>query len=103
MAFNPLTKKKILHDSKTGALYPCVMCGTTFPSPEAAHIIDKKEWRSKKQADRQVNGMPLCPNCHKVFEEVMRPYLYLSLEEFGATGLPECWKKSNKVAELPRS
>jgi hypothetical protein len=100
MAFNQLTKKKILRDRKTDARFPCVMCGTTFPLPDAAHIIDEKEWKSKKGVDRQLNGIPLCPNCHRVFEEVLRPYLYRSLKEFGATGLPACWETSNKVSKV---
>jgi hypothetical protein len=74
------------------------MCGTTFPLPNASHIVDQKEWKSRHKVDRQVNGMPLCPNCHKVFEEVLRPYLYKALAAFGSKDLPECWKKSNKIS-----
>lgn len=100
MAFNKNIKQKILTDKETKEKLPCVMCGSTFPLPEAAHIIDEKEWKEKHKVDRQVNGIPLCPNCHKVFEEVLRPYLYRSLKEFGVKGLPHCWSKSNKLSEV---
>jgi len=76
------------------------MCGGRFPLPEAAHIIDFSEWKERIGSDRQVNGIPLCPNCHKVFDEVLRPYLYNALKHFGIDGLPDCWKKSNKISEI---
>jgi predicted restriction endonuclease len=73
------------------------MCGTEYPLPDAVHIIDEKEWKERVGCDRQVNGIPLCPNCHRVFDEVLRPYLYRALEGFGAMNLPFCWKKNNKI------
>lgn len=97
MAFNPDTKSKIVRDRKTGLHLPCVMCGTTYPLPDAAHIIDEREWKNRNGTDSQRNGIPLCPNCHRVFDEVLRPYLYRALEEFGATGLPQCWQNNNKI------
>jgi HNH endonuclease len=100
MAFNSDVKRKILRDRRTSEPNPCVMCGVTYPLPEAAHIIDSKEWRGKIGCDRQTNGIPLCPNCHKVFDEVLRPYLYNALTQFGALGLPEGWRKSNKLTEV---
>jgi len=100
MAFTPDTKRKILRDRSNKKPFPCVMCGSTYPLPEAAHIIDQKEWKKKHGVDRQVNGIPLCPNCHKVFEEILRPYLYSALSEYGCTGLPDGWKKSNKVSTI---
>jgi len=51
---------------------------------------------------RQINGIPLCPNCHRVFDEVLRPYLYRALSAFGATGLPKSWTASNN-SQLPNS
>ena len=71
------------------------MCGTGYPLPDAVHIIDEKEWKAKLGSDRQSNGIPLCPNCHRVFDEVLRPYLHRALKAFG--GVPESWKKSNKI------
>lgn len=97
MAFNHGTKRGIVRDRKTGEHLPCVMCGSRYPLPEAVHIIDAKEWLKKHGHDGKVNGMPLCPNCHKVFDEILRPYLYKALESFGTKGLPLCWKKSNKI------
>ena len=97
MAFNPEVKHKIVRDRKTGRHHPCVICGTQYPLPDAVHIIDEKEWKRRNACDRQANGMPLCPNCHRVFDEVLRPYLYRALTEFGATGLPESWKQNNKL------
>jgi predicted restriction endonuclease len=70
----------------------------TYPLPDAVHIIDEKEWKAKIGCDRQVNGIPLCPNCHRVFDEVLRPFLHRALSAFGATGLPLGWQKSNKLS-----
>jgi hypothetical protein len=61
------------------------MCGVIYPLPDAVHIIDEKEWKSKHACDRRVDGMPLCPNCHRVFDDVLRPKLLHALEPFGAT------------------
>ncbi|MDX6501366.1 MAG: hypothetical protein QOG23_4626 [Blastocatellia bacterium] len=97
MPFNPDVKRKIVRDRRTGEHLPCVMCGATYPLPDAVHIIDEKEWRAKLGCDRQTNGIPLCPNCHRVFDEVLRPYLYNALSQFGASGLPECWQRNNKL------
>jgi predicted restriction endonuclease len=65
--------------------------------PDAVHIIDEKEWKQRIGSDRQINGIPLCPNCHRVFDEVLRPYLYRALSAFGIKGLPESWQKNNKL------
>jgi hypothetical protein len=98
MAFNPDVKRKIVRDMKTDEHLPCLMCGARYPLPDAAHIIDEKEWKGRDRAgcDRQVNGIPLCPNCHRVFDEVLRPKLHKALLEFGATKLPDSWKANNK-------
>jgi 5-methylcytosine-specific restriction endonuclease McrA len=100
MAFKRPVQRKILRDKNTGEPLPCVMCGRVFPLPEAAHIIDAKEWIAKVGTDNQANGIPLCPSCHKIFDEVFRPYLRRALEKFGASGLPKCWIKSNKISEV---
>ena len=97
MAFNPDVKRKIVRDRKTDEHLPCVMCGVRYPLPDAVHIIDEKEWKERAGCDRQLNGVPLCPNCHRVFDEVLRPYLYRALDAFGAKGLPQSWKGNNKV------
>jgi hypothetical protein len=98
MPFNPDVKRKIVRDSKTDEHLPCLMCGARYPLPDASHIIDEKEWklRDRSGCDRQVNGIPLCPNCHRIFDEVLRPKLYKALQDFGATGLPDSWKANNK-------
>jgi predicted restriction endonuclease len=98
LAFNPEIKAKIVRDRKTSEHLPCVMCGTRYPLPDAVHIIDEKEWTARVGSSRQSNGIPLCPNCHRVFDEVFRPYLYRALAEFGAKELPECWAKNNKIS-----
>ena len=95
MAFNPNVKAKIVKDS-TGQYLPCVMCGRTFPPPDAAHIIDKKEWVQKTGSDSQVNGLPLCKTCHTVFDDYLRSRLYEAMKRFGATGLPKSWEGSPK-------
>lgn len=96
MAFNPDVKRKIVRD-RDGNHLPCVMCGARYPLPDAVHIIDEKEWKAKLGCDRQANGIPLCPNCHRVFDEILRPYLYRALEGFGAKDLPQSWRKNNKI------
>jgi predicted restriction endonuclease len=97
-AFNPKVKEKIVRDRGTRQHLPCVICGTRYPLPDAVHMIDQKEWLRKVGVDRQTNGIPLCPNCHRVFDEVLRPYLYRALEAFGAKNLPQSWKGSNKLS-----
>ena len=97
MAFNPDVKRKIVRD-KAGKHRPCVMCGAIYPLPDAVHVIDAKEWKAVHHGcDRQVNGIPLCPNCHRIFDEVLRPYMYRALCAFGATGLPKSWAVNNKL------
>ena len=97
MAFNQSVKRKIVRDCHTDKHLPRVMCGATYPLPDAVHIIDEKEWKAKIGEDRQVNGIPLCLNCHRVFDELLKPYLFRALREFGATSLPVGWSKSNKI------
>ncbi len=96
MAFNQQIKRKIVRD-KADQYIPCVMCGARYPLPDAVHIVDEKEWKHRVGSDRQCNGIPLCPNCHRVFDEILRPYLYKALPAFGATGLPNSWKANNKM------
>jgi predicted restriction endonuclease len=99
MAFNPDVKRKIVRDKK-GEHLPCLMCGVRYPLPDAVHIVDEKEWKDRVGSDRQINGIPLCPNCHRVFDEVLRPYLYKALLTFGVTDLPESWRKNNKISSV---
>ncbi len=96
MPFNPGVKRSIVRD-KSGKHLPCVMCGKTYPLPDAVHIIDEKEWKNKLGHDSKVNGIPLCPNCHRIFDEVLRPYLHRSLNAFGVIGMPNSWKGNNKI------
>ena len=96
MPFNSRVKRLVVRDKSEKHL-PCVMCGKTYPLPDAVHIIDEKEWKSKLGQDSKINGIPLCPNCHRVFDEVLRPYLHRALDKFGVSGLPASWKKSNKI------
>ena len=98
MAFNQGVKKLIVRDKTTGKHLPCVLCGKTYPLPDAVHIIDEEEWKNKIGQDNKDNGIPLCPNCHRVFDEVFRPYLYKALSKFGCKHLPNCWKKNNKLS-----
>ncbi|MGA2220480.1 MAG: HNH endonuclease signature motif containing protein [Verrucomicrobiia bacterium] len=81
---------------KDGKYLPCVMCGRTFPPPDAAHIIEEKEWKQKKGDDAEVNGLPLCKTCHTVFDDYLRSRLYQALKDFGVEGLPRSWKMSAK-------
>ena len=102
MAFNPDVKRKIVRRkivrNKEDEHLPCVMCGVTYPLPDAVHIIDEKEWKERVQVvTDKINGIPLCPNCHRVFDEVLRPYLFRALLAFGTTGIPKSWKANNKL------
>jgi predicted restriction endonuclease len=97
MPFNQGVKKLIVRDKKTGKHLSCVMCGTTYPLPDAVHIIDQKEWKDKLKNDSKDNGIPLCPNCHRVFDEILKPYLFIALSKFGSKNLPNGWSKSNKT------
>ena len=97
MAFNPKVKKLIVRDKKTKDYLPCVMCGKTYPLPDAVHIIDEMEWKEKNNTDSKDNGIPLCPNCHRVFDEELRPCLYRALVKYGCKDLPKSWSKSNKI------
>ena len=99
MPFNQGVKKLIVIDKTTGKHRPCVMCGKTYPLPDAVHIIDQKEWKkaSEKGHDSKDNGIPLCPNCHRVFDEVLKPFLYRALTKYGCKNIPAGWSKSNKI------
>jgi hypothetical protein len=99
MPFNHGVKKSIVIDKTTGKHRPCVMCGKAYPLPDAVHIIDQKEWKkaSAKGFDSKVNGIPLCPNCHRIFEEVLKPFLHRALTKYGCQNLPRRWSKSNKI------
>jgi len=78
--------------AKKIALKPCEWCGWKGAGRDAAHIIDEvkgaNEW----------NAISFCPNCHRIFEDILRPKLYKALEKFGATQLPKSWSKSNKLS-----
>ena len=81
------------------------MCGRVYPLPDAVHIIDQKEWKnaSAKGHDSKHNGIPLCPNCHRVFDEVLKPFLYRALTMYGSQNLPVGWSKSNKLRVSERN
>jgi len=72
------------------------MCVRAFSPPDAARIIDSKEWKNAMAQDAQINGMPLCKTCHVIFDDYLRPKLYSALEGFGVKGLPASWKQSLK-------
>jgi lysyl-tRNA synthetase class I len=55
------------------------------------------EKASEKGHDSKDNGIPLCPNCHRVFDEVLKPFLYRALIKYGCQNLPKGWSKSNKI------
>jgi hypothetical protein len=97
MAFNGGVKKLIVTDPKTKQRLPCVLCGGIYPMADAVHIIDEKEWVRRIGHDSKKNGIPLCPNCHRVFDEILRPYLFRALEAFGSQDLPQSWRQNNKL------
>ena len=73
----------------------CEWCGWRAGRRHAAHIIDEV----KSAGKGQWNALSLCPNCATVFDEVIRPKLHKALTEYGAKGLPESWRKDNKISE----
>jgi hypothetical protein len=76
---------------------PCDICGTSHVSRHASHVIDEIPG-SGGAVDGDWNALSLCPNCHAVFEDKLRPKLYVALQKFGVKKLPLSWKKSNKMS-----
>jgi len=76
------------------------MCGRSYPLPDAVHIIDEKEWKQVINHDSKVNGMPLCPNCHRIFDEVLKPYIWEAFKKYGVKNMPIGWSKSNKINDV---
>lgn len=74
---------------------PCEWCGWRAGRRHAAHIIDEVKGVGKGRW----NALCLCPNCATIFDEVIRPKLFAALTAFGATNLPESWKKDNKISK----
>jgi hypothetical protein len=80
--------------AKTSSSKPCQWCGWEVGRRHAAHIIDEFKTAGKGQW----NALSLCPNCHTIFDDVIRPKLYAALKEYGVTGLPNSWKKDSKIS-----
>lgn len=78
---------------KKVAAKPCEWCGWAAGRRYAAHIIDEV----KRGGKGHCNVLSLCPDCSTVFDEVIRPKLYKALAQYGATKLPESWRKNNKT------
>jgi hypothetical protein len=76
---------------------PCEMCGASHVGRHAAHVIDEIAG-SGGAFGGDWNALSLCPSCHAVFEDTLRPKLYRALKEFGTSNLPPSWAQSNKVA-----
>lgn len=74
---------------------PCEWCGWQAGRRHAAHVIDE----IKSAGEGRWNALSLCPNCATVFDEVIRPKLYIALQKFGAKNLPPSWRKDNKISE----
>lgn len=72
----------------------CEWCGWQAGRRHAAHIIDEV----KGAGVGRWNALSLCPNCATIFDEVIRPKLYVALTKYGAVGLPPSWTKDNKIS-----
>jgi predicted restriction endonuclease len=77
---------------RTGA-HPCEWCGWQSARRDAAHIIDEGP-------ETDANALCLCPNCHRVFEEKIRPKLHVALADWMANHhrLPRSWECDNKLS-----
>jgi hypothetical protein len=80
--------------AKKIAAKPCEWCGWQAGRRHAAHIIDEVN----SPGEGHWNALSLCPNCSTVFDEVIRPRLHRALKKYGVKGLPESWRKDNKIS-----
>jgi len=80
---------------------PCDMCGRNDVDRDAAHIVDEQNGTGGS-VDGDWNALSLCPTCHRVFDDKLRPKLYRALARCGAIRLPASWEQSNKQTR-PRS
>lgn len=88
MAFKKETCRKVAKER------PCEICGWNFLGRDAAHIIDEGDY----QHEEVWNVISLCPNCHRVFDEKLRPKLFEALKRYGAERLPPSWEGNNKLS-----
>lgn len=71
MPFNQGVKKLIVIDRITGKHRPCVMCGKTYPLPDAVHIIDQQEWKKHRRRDMTARTTEF-PYARTVIESSMK-------------------------------
>lgn len=74
---------------------PCFICGASHVGRDASHLVDEIRGTGGMEHG-DWNVLSLCPTCHRLFEDQLRPRLYRALVEFGAENLPKSWSKSNK-------
>jgi hypothetical protein len=72
--------------------HPCEMCGCSHVPRDAAHVVDE----IKGAGPGDCNALSLCPTCHRVFEDSLRPKLFRALTHAGVEKLPTSWERSNK-------
>jgi hypothetical protein len=81
-------KKQFTQKQKKSIKGPkaCLICGWNQSFVDAAHIIDEI-------AKPAANGVYLCPNCHRAFDNLLRPRLHKALVAFGVDDkqLPKSW------------
>ena len=65
----------------------CEMCGHGVKIRQKAHIVAE----GKKAGD---NLLMLCPSCHMMFDNHVKPKIFKSLKQIGVKNLPGSWEKS---------
>jgi len=74
----------------------CEMCGNYVAIRQNAHIV--------ADAGRaRINILKLCPSCHVMFDDRLKPRLYKALNAAGVTNLPKNWEKSYHLQAIEAS
>jgi hypothetical protein len=70
----------------------CEWCGWHADKCDAVHIVDEGP-------EDASNAIALCPNCHRIFDDVVRPRFHKALAAYVTKhgALPPSWEQSNKI------
>lgn len=73
---------------------PCKWCGNAVVNRNASHIVDEA---SNEVRDKEDNLINLCPNCHALFDEVIKPTLFRAITLYSGGKVPSSWKVCSRV------